>query len=43
MLNSSPTTEGVKYLRVEWKKYKMKCQDIKVGTTILMELNPTVV
>ena len=28
---------------VEWKKYEMKCRDIEVGTTILMELDPTVV
>ena len=38
MLNSCPTTEAVEYLRVEWKKYEMKC--IEVGTTILMELDP---
>ena len=43
MLNSCPTTEAVEYLRVEWKKYEMKCRDTEVGTTILMELNPTVV
>ena len=43
MLNSCPTQEAVKYLRVEWRKYEMKCQDIEVGTTILMELDPTVV
>ena len=43
MLNSCPTQEAVEYLRVEWKKYEMKCRDIEVGTTILMELDPTVV
>ena len=43
MLNSWPTTEAVEYLRVEWKKYEMKSRDIKFGTTILMELDPTVV
>ena len=43
MLNSCPTTEAVEYLRDEWKKYEMKCRDIKVGTTILMELDPTVI
>ena len=43
MLNSCPTQEAVEYLCVEWKKYKMKCRDIEVGTTILMELDPTVV
>ena len=41
MLNSCPTTEAVEYIRVEWKKYEMKCRDIEVGTTILMELDPT--
>ena len=43
MLNSCPTQEAVEYLCVEWNKYEMKCRDIKVGTTILMELDPTVV
>ena len=43
MPNSCPTTEAVEYLTVEWKKYKMKCRDIEVGTTLLMELDPTVV
>ena len=43
MLNSCPTQEAVKYLRVEWKKYEMKCQDIEVGTTNLMELGPSLV
>ena len=43
MLNSCPTQEAVEYLCVEWKKYEMKCRDIEVGTTILMELDPTVV
>ena len=43
MLNSCPTQEAVEYLRVEWKKYEMKCRDIEVGTTILMELDPTMV
>ena len=43
MLNSCPTQEAVEYLRVEWKKYEMKYRDIEVGTTILMELDPTVV
>ena len=41
--SSCPTTEAVEYLRVEWKKYEMQCRDIKVGTTILMELDPTLV
>ena len=26
MLNSCPTTEAIEYLRVEWKKYEMKCR-----------------
>ena len=43
MLNSCPTTGAVKYPRVKWKKYEMKCRDIEVNTTILMELDPTVV
>ena len=43
MLNSSPTQEAAEYLRVEWKKYEMKCRDIEVGTTILMELDPSLV
>ena len=43
MLNSCPTQEVVEYLRVEWNKYEKKCRDIEVGTTILMELGPTVV
>ena len=42
MLNSCPTTEAIEYLTVEWKKYEMKCRDIEVGTTILMELDPIV-
>ena len=43
MLNSYPTTKAVKCLRVEWKKYEMKCRDIEVKTTIIMELDLTVV
>ena len=43
MLNSCPTQEAVEYLRVEWKKYEMKCRDIEVGTTILLELELKVV
>ena len=43
MLNSCPTQEAVEYLRVEWKKYEMKCRDIEVGTTILMELDHSLV
>ena len=43
MLNSCPTQEAVEYLRVEWMKYEMKCRDIEVGTTILMELDPSLV
>lgn len=43
MLNSCPTTEAVEYLLVEWRKYETKCRDTEVGTTILMELDPTVV
>ena len=43
MLNSCPTQEAVEYLRVKWKKYEMKCRDIEVGTTILMELDPSLV
>ena len=43
MLNSCPTQDVVEYLCVEWKKHEMKCRDSEVGTTILMELDPTVV
>ena len=41
MLNSCPTNEAAEYLRVEWKKFEMKCRDIKAVTTILMELDPS--
>ena len=42
MITSCPTIEAVEYLRIVWRKYEMKCRDIKIGTTILLEKDPTV-
>ena len=42
MITSCYTKEAIEYLRIEWRKYKMNCRDIKVGTTILLEKDPTV-
>lgn len=43
MISSCPTKEAVEYLQSQWRKYKYKCRDIKVGATFLMEKDPTVV
>ena len=43
MITTCPTTEAVEYLRIEWAKYEPKCRDIKIGTSILMGKDPTVV
>ena len=41
MITSCPTKEAVECLRIQWRKYEMKRRDIEVGTTILLEKDPT--